>query len=157
MPPSCRGSSGGENGEQEDRAERDDVEGQGVESKRGGAATKGVGGGDGADDDHGDGDAKTEQAERHVPLDPARGDERGLGEEDDHPERHNGTVDVDDPVGQRGGNHAGEVVGPGKAVEHGGPEQQHHGGKEHAVCLGLHVCPRHNLLAQRIGCHGKSS
>src|ERR1035441_1340963 len=98
----------GQHAEDEDGAEGDDVEGFGVQSEHADAAPQRIGGRDGAEDDHRTGEAEAEEAEGHVPLHLARGDESGLDEEKHHPERHDGAVDMDELVGERGLHHTGK-------------------------------------------------
>jgi hypothetical protein len=97
---------------------------------------------------------KAKEAKRHMPFHFVRGDERGLDEEQRHPESHDGAMDVDELVGKWGFDHSGEEVGLGEAEEDGGPEQNDHGGEEDAVGGAGDAGVRRGLLAQGIGCHG---
>jgi hypothetical protein len=77
---------------------------------------------------------KAEQATCHVPLHFSRGDQRDLYQQNNHPQRHQCAVDVDQAVRQRSADHPGKKVGPGKSVEDCCPKQYDHRGKENPVC-----------------------
>lgn len=96
-------------------------------------ATDGVEHGEEACDDHEGRQDDSEDADGDVPSDFAEGDEGILEDEEEDPGDEEGSVNVDEGVGEFGANHAGEEVALGKAIDDDGEDEERHGGKEEVV------------------------
>lgn len=139
-----------------DPEERDSERDGGIEGADLNPAMQGVEGGDDADDDHDRRQAESHGPEGAMPGHASGGNERGLGEVDQHPESEDGAVDMEDRAGQRGAQHAGTEVGGRKTDKYDDAEQDRHAAEEGAFNGAIHGTIDRAASARRGGDNGSS-
>lgn len=122
-----------EDGKAEHVRDGNDVESLRIETGADVGSGERVGGGQNADEDHETGEKETGDAEAAVNVHTARGDERGLHDEQENPSGKDGAVDVNAQVGQRGMKKSGEILGVSEAEENGAKQQEGYCGEEKMV------------------------
>lgn len=145
-----------EDGKIQHVAHRNDVESLGIEAWRRSITAKHVGCGQDAEDRHESGKTKSDKPEAAVNVHAVGGNEGSLNDKKQDPAGKGSAVKMNDGVGKRRPEDAGEKVGGGKADKDGNEDESRHHGEEEMIVTAAGQCTRDDGLLSDGRSHGAS-